>query len=200
VKVAFLHAKQDPKYAVAMVASVKRHMPGVEVLQLTDDTTTAIEGCTAVRLPWNGEEPMILKMTHLSKLTGDILALDTDVIVQADVSGVFSLPFDVALTWRDGPIRGPKGEDITKLMPINCGVMFCRNPEFWHACIQLCMVHEIEHWCADQLTVPHVARQFNTLRLHCDNFNYTPNSKNEDVNGRLIVHYKGNRKEWMLPL
>lgn len=198
MKVAFLHAQQDPKYAQAMVASVKRHMPKAELLQLTDEWTPEIEGCKAIRRHWDGNDAMIFKMTHLSKLDGEVLALDTDVIVQADVSGLFSMPFDVALTWRDGPIRGPKGEDITKLMPINCGVMFCRNPEFWRACIDFCMVHEIEHWCADQLTVPHVCRGFNTLRLHCDNFNYTPESATEDVSHRLIVHYKGDRKEWML--
>lgn len=198
MKVAFLHAQQEPTYANAMVQSVQRHMPGVELLQLTDEWTPELEGCRAVRKKWDGNDIMVFKMRHLSELEGEILALDTDVKVQADVSSVFALPFDVALTWRDGPIRGPSGQDITKIMPINCGVMFSRNPEFWRACVEFCMVHEVEHWCADQLTVPHVARGFNVLRLHCDNFNHTPNSRDEDVSSRLIVHYKGDRKDWML--
>ena len=201
MKVAFPFAKQDPKYAIAMVASVKRHMPNAEILQLTDDVTPEIEGCRAVRAKWDaGDSFTIFKLKHLTWMSDELLVLDSDVIVQADVSSVFKLPFDVAATWRDGPIRGPDGEDITKIMPINTGVMFCRNHGFWAACLQYCAEHSINEWYADQLSVAGVVGQFNTLRLHCDNFNYTPNSKNEDVNGRLIVHYKGNRKEWMLPL
>ena len=198
MRVAFLHAGQDPKYAQVMVASVQRHMPGVEILQLTDMDTPAIDGCVPIRDAWDGTEPMFFKMTHLSRLSGDVLALDTDVVVQADLSGVFSLPFDVALTWRDGPIWGPKGEDITKLMPINCGVMFCRNAKFWEACLDWCRKHQCDHWCADQISVAYVARDFDVLSLHCNNFNHTPNKPDEDVSRRLAVHYKGDRKEWML--
>ena len=199
MRVAFLHAGQDPKYAQVMVASVRRHMPGVEILQLTDETTPAIDGCAPVRLPWDGEEPMFFKMAHLARLHGDVLALDTDVVVQADLSGVFTLPFDMAFTWRDGPIRGPGGQDIAKIMPINCGVMFQREPRFWLACMDWCQQHKCDHWCADQLAVAHNAIFWDVLRLHCENFNYTPNKRTEDVSQRLVVHYKGDRKEWMLP-
>lgn len=198
MRVAFLHARQEPTYAAIMVASVQKHMPGVEILQLTDLETPVIDGCEAVRLPWDGKEPMYFKMQHLARLDGDVLALDTDIIVQADLSPVFALPFEVAFTWRDGPIRGPNGEDITKMMPINCGVMFYRNPTFWTACTDWCRKYQVEHWCADQLAVAHNAIFYDVLRLHCENFNYTPNTRDEDVSKRLVVHYKGDRKRWML--
>jgi hypothetical protein len=199
VKVAFPFARQDPKYAQVMVASVKRHMPNAEILQLTDDETPEIQGCRAVRMKWQGDDAFtIFKLKHLVWLSGDVLVLDSDVVVQADLSPVFELPFDVAATWRDGPIKGPKGDDITKIMPINTGVMFCRNHGFWSVCLQFCGEHFINEWCADQLSAPAAVRQFNTLRLHCDNFNYTPKSRDEDVSQRLVVHYKGDRKEWML--
>jgi hypothetical protein len=169
---------------------------GCEIIQLTDMETPAIDGCSVVRAEWI-DNPMIFKMQRLADLEGDILALDTDVVVNADLSPVFAFPFDVALTWRDGPIYAPDGTEVTQLMPINCGVMFCRNPEFWKACLEWCNIHEVKEWCADQLAVPRI-QGFNVLRLHCDNFNYTPFKQHEDLSRRLVVHYKGERKAWML--
>lgn len=199
MKVAFPFAKQDPKYAQVMVASVKRHMPNAEILQLTDEETPEIVGCRAVRMKWQGDDSFtIFKMKHLVWMSGDVLVLDSDVVLQADLSPVFKLPFEVAATWRDGPIRGPDGEDITKAMPINTGVMFCRNHGLWGVCLQYCGESFINEWYADQLAVAAVISKFNALRLHCDNFNYTPGKRDEDVSNRLAVHYKGKRKEWML--
>jgi len=195
MRVAFLHARQDPGYAQIMLESVRRHMD-VECLQLTDDSTRELTGCSVQRLPW-GDNPMIFKMQHLAQLTGDVLILDTDVVVQSDLSKVFAFPFDVALTWRDGPIYDPSGkQDVTKIMPFNCGVMWSRSQQFWHDCLMWCKDKPVG-WYADQLAVAAVSPEYHTLRLHCDNFNYTPGSATEDVSMRLAVHYKGNRKAWM---
>jgi hypothetical protein len=197
VIVAFLHARQDPKYAEMMVASVRKHM-ACDIYQLTDIGTEQIAGCTVVRKSWDGDNPMIFKMLHLADLYGDVLALDTDVIVQADLSPVFGLPFDVALTRRDGPIYDPSGKDVTKAMPYNCGVMFSRLPAFWVRCLAWCEGKRVG-WYADQLAAAEVGKTANVLTLHCDNFNYTPGSAEEDVSSRLAVHYKGQRKAWMKP-
>jgi len=195
MKVLFLHARQHDTCAKLMLASVRRHMDA-ECIQLSDEDTPAIDGCEIARKPW-GDNPMIFKMQHLAEIEGDCLVLDTDVIVQADLSPVFALPFDVALTWRDGPIYDPTGRvDVTKTMPYNCGVMWSRTPQFWRDCLAWCKDKPVG-WYADQLAVAAVSKQYDTLRLHCDNFNYTPLSPSEDVSRRLAIHYKGNRKEWM---
>jgi lipopolysaccharide biosynthesis glycosyltransferase len=167
-----------------------------EVLHLTDEGTPGIEGCTVIRKEWTDGNPMLFKMRHLSDLTGDVLVLDTDVIVQADLSGVFSIPFKVALTERDGPIYDSSGKDVTRAMPYNCGVMWYRDRGFFADCLEWCKDKPVG-WYADQLAVAALARKWRALRLHCDDFNYTPASKDEDVSHRLAVHYKGNRKEWM---
>ena len=194
---AFLHAKQDPKYAAMMVDSVKKHMD-CGIVQLTDEGTAPITGCTAVRLPWDGKNPMTFKMQHLAELRGDVLVLDTDVIVKTDLSPVFYLPFDIALTWREGPIFDTSGKDIQPSMPWNCGVMFSRKPQFWADCLEWC-AGQPDSWYADQLAVKVIRKNYHTLRLHCDNFNYTPKSSAEDVSNRYAVHYKGHRKAWMAP-
>lgn len=194
MKVAFLHARQDPLFAGLMVKSVRRHMD-CEIAQLTDDDTPAIDGCTVIRKTWCGN-PMIFKMQHLAELDGDVLVLDTDVIVQADLSAVFDHPFDVALTRRRGPIWDTDGNDVTIPMPYNCGVMFSRSKAFWRACLEWCP--DDVGWYADQLAVAAVSPNFDTLTLECDEYNYTPKRSDEDLTGRKAVHYKGARKEWML--
>ena len=196
MKVAFLHARQDPKYAHLMLESVQRVMPGVECLHLTDADTPEIAGCTTIRRTWDHPNPMIFKMEHLYALMGEVLVLDTDVIVQQDVSGVFALPFDVGLTFRNGPIWDEHGQDITRIMPINCGVMFSRNPAFWRACLAWCGGKN-PGWYADQLAVAHVAGRFNVLKLHCDNFNYTPSRADENVERRYLLHFKGKSRGLM---
>lgn len=196
MKLAFLHVNQDPKWAELMVASVRRFID-CEALQLTDIDTPLVSGCTAVRRQFDGENLTMFKMEHLSNIDGEILVLDTDIIVQKDISKVFAFDFDVALTWRDGPILSDSGQDLAKLMPINCGVMFSRSPAFWAHCLEWSKEHP-GGWYADQFAVAANWRRFNVLRLNCDNFNHTPNTKAEDVSKRYVVHYKGKRKEWML--
>ena len=196
MKVAFLHARQDPKYANLMLESVRKWMPNVDCLQLTDNDTPALNGCIVIRRDWVHDNPMIFKMSHLNQLTGDILVLDTDVIVQKCMRDVFKFDFDMALTWRDGPIYDPDGLDLTKIMPYNCGVMFQRSPEFWTECLRWCRGRKVG-WYADQLAVAAIAPHFDILKLHCDNFNYTPKSADEDLSTRHAVHYKGTKRHLM---
>ena len=195
MKLAFLHVKQDPKCARMMVASVRK-FTNCEALQLTDQDTPVVDGCTPVRMDFAHDNLTMFKMEHLARLKGDSLVLATDIIVQRDISKVFAFDFDVALTWRDGPIWSDDGQDVAKIMPINCGVMFSRSPKFWEHCIEWSKQHP-GGWYSDQFAVAANWRRFNVLRLNCDNFNHTPNSKAEDVSRRYVVHYKGKRKEWM---
>ena len=194
MRIAFLHARVDPTYAEIMLTSVRKHMD-CELVHLTDETTRALDGCTVIRRPWI-DNPMIFKMRHLAELEGDAIALDTDVIVQADLSPVFDDEFDVALTRRKGPIIDADGTDVTIAMPFNCGVMFYREPAFWEACLKWCPPDV--GWYADQLAVAAVSPQFKTRVLECDEWNYTPGSRAENVAARKVVHYKGQRKAWML--
>lgn len=195
MRLAFLHVNQDPTLAYKMVESVRR-FADCEALQLTDMDTAAMEGCTPVRRVYDGENMTLFKLEHLASLPGDLLILDTDLIVQKDITKIFDFDFDLALTWRDGPIPDQDGNDITKLMPINTGVMFSRCQRFWQTCFEWSKEHP-GGWYSDQLAVSAQWRRFNIMRLHCDNFNYTPKSKDEDVSSRYVVHYKGKRKAWM---
>lgn len=183
--------RQADLIACVCVEALRLAMPDAEIVQLADESTPAVGGCRVIRREWTHDNPMVFRMEHLADLEGDVLSIDTDCIVQADVSGVFGLPFDVALTFRDKPVIDPKtGVDLQKIMPFNTGVCFTRNNAFWKECLKALPQKNLG-WYADQLVISRVAGRFNVLKLHSDNFNYTPMIAGEDVRRRMIVHYKG---------
>jgi hypothetical protein len=204
MNVGFLHVGTDPTLPQIMVDSVKRNMPGVGIMQMTDETTPAVAGVDIVkRMPYDDGRLMTFRLEHLADLpNGYWLILDTDVIVQRDVSWVMHAicPAKIALTRRTGVILGPGGVNIVELMPFNTGVMFAKDTEFFKRAAAYCRTlpdHQ-QRWWGDQLSVKHVVDQgFHIAELSCADFNYSPDREDEDVSKRAIIHLKGNRKEWM---
>ena len=189
--------------ARAMVESVRKVMPHCNIVQQSDMGTTAVVEDVR-RLEWDGLHLMTYRLKHLATLpSADYLILDTDILVQKDVSDVFKQPFDVALTRRTGTIMW-RGMDIAKAMPYNTGVMFSRSAKFWAECYEWCSKaqDELQNWFGDQMSVRAIAdkKKYVLLELPCGVYNYTPSSVIEDVSDRAIVHYKGaaGRKQWML--
>lgn len=169
---------------------------------MTDSTTPVIKGVDGRQeMDYDGERLMTYRLAHMAKLDGEVIGLDTDVIVQANLGEVFAREFDVALTRRTGRIFYG-GKDIVKDMPINSGVLFSRSRKFWQDCYALCLKapEEIQRWFGDQLCIMQVYKsgRYKVLELPCEKFNYTPKTQNEDVSSRYAVHYKGKRKDWML--
>lgn len=194
--VTFLSVAETPTYANIMVEHVRNVMPSVDIYQLTDFETPEVTGAKAIRAENIFDSITVFKMWHLSKLSGDVLFLDTDVIVQRNLQPVFSLDFDVALTWRSERIVDPVGTDVTEMMPYNTGVMFSRSGYFWSEAVRFCADKDIG-WYADQIAVAKLAPHFNVLKLHCDNFNYTPKREDENLHARYAVHYKGKSRRMM---
>jgi hypothetical protein len=199
-KVTFLHVGDDITLPTMMVASVLKAMPGVEIVQMTDDFSPVIKGVTSViRKPYDGNL-MTFRMDHLAALDGDWITLDTDVIVKKDLREVFLQKFDVALTRRYGTILSPDGENIVESMPYNTGVMFSRNKVFWKNAAKILrnMPESAHSWWGDQLSVRIAVERggFDVLDLSCDTHNYTPKDQADDKDC-YVLHFKGNRKDWM---
>lgn len=187
--------------AERMVASCKKYMPTVPIVHMRDEATQEMDGCRSQVLPWDGKHLMTYRGDHLSALgRKDVLSLDVDVIVQRDLRKVFHKPFDVAVTKRKGPIYGADGVDITVPMPYNAGVIFAQTPAVWDRMAMLIrsMPDDLQTWWGDQIALKALAPEFNTLELPCSIYNYTPSTEDEDVSDKAVVHYKGNRKDWML--
>jgi len=200
MKIAFLHAKQDSTCARIMLGSARRQMPNAEIIQMTDMDEPPLDGVdTVLRMPWDGTKDDATKwrLRHLERIDGDVISADTDIVFRRDVSKVFDWDFDIAIARRDGPIMTPDGRDLTKIMAFNSGIMWCRNNAVWKRCLQWLAKHDDIGWYSDQMAVNMVLPEFHVLKLHADNFNYSPSRIGENLSRRYVVHYKGKRKPWM---
>lgn len=182
-----------------MVRSVREAMPNAQIVMLTDEWTTKVDGVDEViRRP--RKCPMSMhRLEHWATCPYDEwVTVDTDVIVRKSIEDVFERSFDVALTLRRRPLKMPP----LPIQHYNIGVMFSRNPDFWQeswasAKAQPYRVQEL--FMADQLAVCMTAPKYNTLDLPMVEFNYKPGSSDDSCPGSRVVHYAGlDRKKWMV--
>lgn len=189
------------RLAAALIRSVRRAMPRVAIVHLTDETTAPMPCVDQVirRAP----APVALGcLEAYAACVGEWLFVDTDVIVQRDVRWIFDRPFDIAVAERDGTFK-PKEVDskFMRSMPFNKGAVFSRSPAFWSAAADHLRgsSEKRQHWMGDQASMNAViaSGRFKVEILPA-RYNYPPLSKDEDLNGQAILHYKGARKDWML--
>lgn len=214
-RVAFFHheSSYDEKYldldralAARMMESVRNHL-GCELVHLTDMTTPAL--CeNVVRASTVGKHRVSWHMDLMATQPGNVLFLDTDTVVQEDVSDIFNLDFDVALTAKSTKFAVFKDrEGDPHYMPFNLGVVFSRKPEFWLEIKKRVEAKytdpSVLHWWGAQMECWKLYNEkhgWNLRLLDAKEFNYTPESPEEDLKGKAIVHYKGaHRKHWNLP-
>src|SRR6478735_2923399 len=114
------------KLAAALIRSVRRAMPDVPIVHLTDETTTAIAGID--HLQRHPPAPIALGcLEAYAACDGEWLFVDTDVIVRHDVRPIFDRAFDIAVAHRDGTLRpGEVGTKFMASMPYNKGAVFSR--------------------------------------------------------------------------
>lgn len=167
----------------AMLRSVRRAMPTVEIVRLESP-----------------EQPMALAiMDARSRVSGEWLFLDTDVLVRQDVRAVFDRSlFDVAVADRAGTVDAGETSAFMTSMPYNSGVAFSRSQAFWQACVARCWSYKPgrQAWMGDQQAMNEViaAGVFHVDVIE-SRYNYPPTTR-EDVSG-AILHLKGRRKKWL---
>lgn len=181
--------------AGAMIRSVRRTMPGVEVVQFTDTKSSPVEGVDKVeRLPL--ELMAIHTVKHYSRCEGEWLLLDTDVLVQKDVRDVFDdHDFDVAITDREKTmVSGEQDSRFIKLNPYNIGVVFSRNPAFWRAVLVglLVLPEKFQRWMGNQIVAARViaTKKFKVKIIPGYIYNFPP-TRTTPIHHASILHYKG---------
>jgi lipopolysaccharide biosynthesis glycosyltransferase len=197
VKVGFLHVGQDDSLARIMVESARAF--GYDLIHMTDEETPAIDGCHVVRIPWDKTRLMTYRLHHLAELAEpNLCVLDTDIIIRRDLSDVWALDFDVALT-RRGVTLDTNGQDVAVAMPYNSGVMFCREPAFWAEAHMVCagFPDKFQTWYGDQLAIKQAVTGFELLELDVRSWNYSPRFEGDYPEQARVLHFKGKRKDWM---
>jgi hypothetical protein len=191
----------SPTLAYVMADSVRRHMPNAKLIHVAEPGATKLDGFDEVMhvAPEGDFVEQLFRV--LAAIEGNVLSLDYDIIINADVSNVFDSDFDAVFTTRP-----PKDGTIKRSMQdtYNMGVVFSKNPVFWEALRDMYLTCEgRDGWLRSQTLASHLARalsgRFRVAELPGEIYNYTPMSESEDLTRRRIVHYKGSRKVWMLP-
>lgn len=183
----------------AMIRSVRQHMD-CEIIQLTDLTTPKVDEVDSVQR-LDGDIVSSFQLRHLAQLQGEILFIDYDTIVLEDVSHVFQQDFDIAITARCAR-EVALDRLLYKVCPHNGGVIFSRSPAFWQLAAERYDARtDDQSWFKHQIIITeaiNALKQFKYLELASERYNHTPETRDEDLSGRAIVHYKGTKKSWMV--
>lgn len=218
MNVAFFHVERETQasqdayvWARGLVQSIRREMPGVGIVHLTDDSSRKVKGVDAVRR--KPAEPMgLLRMRLCAGLRGAWLVLDTDCLIERDCQWVFDKwDFDIGVAKRNWDHLRP-ALGFSERMPYNTGVLFSRCPHFFaEAYSRLRLLDdEQQHWMGEQTVMndilnedrPRYAIKFLSGNL----FNFPPPVKDPDAKAQLketlkhvhITHYKGERRKAVL--
>jgi len=127
------------------IASLRAVVPGARALLITD-RATAVDDATAfdavLREDLDPAQLVHARLLALARglgesLTGDLVLLDPDTVIERDFRDVFALDFDLGVTWRSDFADAAMDHE-----PINVGVMFVRAEGlaaargFFEACLR----------------------------------------------------------------
>lgn len=189
-----LESDQYAWFGNESVASVRRTMPGVEIILLTtkhyQGSDISADRVIRLGLPMDCFYGYRRWLAH-SEIDGTNLFLDVDCIVQKDLRHVFDHQFDIALAYRC------QTDNLRKKIPFNAGVLFSRRSEFCKDVAGKPGDHK--NWLATENRVSDTALKGGYLCHVMDGnvYNYTPAIAGEDISGRAVVHYKGGRKKFL---
>ena len=197
-------SKSSMGYVLAdmMIRSAREWMPGVEIVQFSDEKSSKLYGVDRIERK-DGQNIMRLRLEHYT-ISGEWLFVDTDLLTQGDVRGVFDSEFDIAVADRVGSILPSEiGGEFMSCMPYNLGVVFSRSPEFWREALkrwELFSDTVKADIISDQLAVCETIKEskFKVKVLPGIPYNLSPMSEEQDTSNALLVHYKGARKFWMM--
>lgn len=193
----------NPAIAYEMVKSVRRHMPDAELIHVLEEGGEMLDCFDSFMWVSPNGDFVEQLLRVMAQLDGDVISLDYDIIVQDNLSHVFAHDFDVAFTKRPS-----EDKTVNKSMydSYNMGVIFSKSRDFWQKALELYLIQEQrDGWLKSQSLVGLIAQYLakrhgvKLLELPGETYNYSPLTRDEDVSGRKIVHYKGRRKSWMLP-
>lgn len=189
--------------ARVMVASARKHMPGIRVFMVTDHNTPALDGIETIRFNTEGHADWIPWLCHAcSLMEGEVLYLDSDVVVQRDLRPILNVPGDLIL-----PYRGMKTID-GHLQPFIFGCVAYRTAEIWKEIRDRvnAMPRKERGWYGSQIAVFDMFMEeqngrgkWKIVPIPRDTYSYTPKDAEDAPKEAWSLHYKGKkRKAWML--
>lgn len=209
------------QYIQTMFASARRFHPDCRAVVLSDRATRFPPGAEhdIIRYDLDPQQPMLSRsiawLAYLSAARGHTVFLDSDLLINGDLSHVFAADFAVALTYRDGDSK----------WPINAGVNFAHGARLDKAAAfhetwlkEFRVVHgERSVWGGDQDSLRELFAAVDFARedsfnwrlgeldirfLPCARYNFST-ARAHEMGGYYpeakVLHFKGKRKPFMLP-
>jgi hypothetical protein len=194
----------DARYrtlARAMIVSARMCMTSLHVEQFSDMETAQLDGVDSVtRRP--SASLARLRSLLFASVEGEWLFVDSDIYFRGDVRGVFrdSNTFDIAIAdrnWNQPQLT----QEFLRRMPFNVGVIFSRSTQFWrdvHAMTLKGAPYD-DAWFGDQIAINDLVRSgaYRVKLLDGSVYNYPPRSQYDVGDAAKILHFKGQRKQWM---
>lgn len=176
------------------VESVCTFMPDAEIVLLTTmqcaDMNIGADVVIPMDLPTEAFY-VYRRVIAQGRMTGNCLFMDVDCIVKRDLRHVFARDFDIAISYRNEKTDG-------HVLPFNGGAVFSTCPAFWG---ELASHPEAYvNWFTAENFFGQLASKdrYSVRLLNGAIYNYIPTSKDDDPEGKAIIHYKGDRKSWAL--
>ena len=188
----------DIACALRMIRSVRKAMPGMEIVQQTDHASKPVKGVDDVaRLSFTEYDTFCSFRARHDCLVGDspTIFCDVDMIFLRDVSYLFTRPFSIAMTVR---------EDDDPLKPTQRyvgGFVLSQEKLFWRDVLNAVMLlpAPARLWYAGQDAWNRLAPNYpGMMELPAWQFNYAPKSADDVPASAFVLHFRGKRKAWMI--
>lgn len=188
----------DDACALRMIRSVRATMPGLQIIQRTDEHSKPVKGVDDVKRLAYADDDLFCSywIKHVLMMGDDpVIIADADIIYTRDVRHLFARDFSVALTVRED------GETLKPVQHYCGGFILSRCWHFWRDVadyIRLCPP-PLRQWYAGQVALHHIAPRFpGVMELPAWQFNHAPHMPGE-VSDASVLHFKGpQRKQWMI--
>lgn len=193
----------NEQLAQIMIKSVRRTHANAIIYQISDGTTEVVPGTDYVVRSAHPLPLMTFGLEGLLCLPDEpLIHIDTDVIVQRNLEHVFGESFDLGVTRRYRTLT-IEGESKPHAAPYNGGIIFLRNRNIARALYDACVAlpEEKQEWFGKEFAMKRIAEEgrLKVKQFPGFEYNYSPDSKDENVETKYMVHYKGKkRKLWML--
>lgn len=200
VRLCFLfYGDLEEQIAQVMMASVRNHMPDMILTQLTDAKTKRIKGVDEV-LRIDGKTYPYLLLSHMANCPLPFIRVDYDMIFQGDLSPCLQGDFDIAVNGH--------GDDFIlqtefgRMNPLATCVWAANNGtahDFAREVRKTHMTSGRDNWLGLVTSCNEVLPRYKVKELDGRIYNYCPKEREDRPEDVLVLHYKGNRKQWMFP-
>ena len=220
---AFIHIYKDILFGKILTYSIKLHHPNSSVIQISDLNAKKIEDVDYIeRKKFYYETIMydfIKAQRDIINKYGPTVFLDADMIVLKPITEFFSIEnYEFSVTQRTEenkqlyftPVlhkeKFPEliGKKFGDEMPFNAGIYFCKNSDTLKYMLSIFnkLKSNYYEWYGDQLALRELVK-INKFKIKIFNdyiYNYTPNTVDEDLSDKKVLHFKGKTKKLLVPI